>query len=149
MSSLPSDLIESVEQLRMKLVEINASEQNRVLDVLTSAARGTPIPEVQAVMARYRQAAATAATTAIDTFRSECSVIGAQANSLTTAAIATATAESVSDFWIKSESYAAASMAEAAALLPAHGPDKTTQAINNTCGDRASAINCYFQQLTT
>jgi hypothetical protein len=82
MSSLPPELVEPVEQLRAKLVEINTSEQNCMIDIVTSASRGTSIPEVQAVMARCRQAAA-AATTAIDAFRSECSVIGGQANSLT------------------------------------------------------------------
>jgi hypothetical protein len=40
-------------------------------------------------------------------------------------------------------------VAEVAALLPTHGPDKTTQAINNTCNDRASSINRYIEQLTT
>jgi predicted nucleic acid-binding protein len=130
-------------------VEINTSEQHCMIDVVTSVSLGTSIPEVQAVMARCRQAAAAAATTAIDTFRSECSIIGTQANSLTKAAIATATATSVSDFWTKSESRAAAFSAEAAALLPVHGPDKTTQAINNTCTDRTSSINRYIEQLTT
>ena len=88
MSSLLPELVESVEQLRAKLVEINTSEQNCMIDIVTSASRGTSIPEVQAVMARCRQTAAAAATTAIDTFRSECSVLGGQANSLARAAIA-------------------------------------------------------------
>lgn len=149
MSSLPPELAEPVEQLRTRLVEINTSEQNCMIDIVTSTSRGKSIPELQAVMARCRQAAAAAATTAIDTFRSECSVIGTHANSLTTAAIATATATSVSDFWTKSESQAAAFMAEAAALLPAQGPDKTAQAIKNTCNNRISSINRYIEQLAT
>ncbi len=144
MSSLPPELVERVEQLRAKLVEINTSEQNCMIDIMTNASRGTSIPEVQAVMARCRQAAAAAATTAIDTFRSECSIIGGQANSWTKAAIATTTATNVADFWTKSESYAAAFMAEVAALLPAHGPDKTTQAINNTCNDRSNGIEIAY-----
>ncbi len=149
MSSLLPELVDPLEQLRAKLVEINKSEQNCMIDIVTSASHGTSIPEVQAVMARCRQAAAAAATTAIDTFRCECSIIGTQTNSLTKAAIATATATSVSDFWTKSESYAAAFMAEVAALLPAHGPDKIAQSINNTCSDRTSSINRYIEQLTT
>jgi hypothetical protein len=149
MSSLPPELVAPVEQLRAKLVEINTSEQNCMIDIVTSASRGTSIPEVQAIMARCRQAAAAAATTAIDAFRAECSVIGGQANSLTKAAIATAIATSVSDFWTKSESRAAAFIAEVAALLPARGPDKIIQAIKNTCSDRTSSINRYIEQLTT
>ncbi len=149
MSSLLPELAKPVEQLRARLVEINTSELHCMIDIVTSASRGTSIPEVQAVMARCRKTSAAAATTAIDTFRCECSIIGTQTNSLTKAAIATATATSVSDFWTKSESYAAAFMAEAAALLPAHGPDKIAQSINNTCGDRTSSINRYIEQLTT
>jgi hypothetical protein len=149
MSSLPPELVDPVEQLRAKLVKINTSEQTCMIDIVTSAARGRSLPEVQAVMARCRQASAAAATTAIDTFRSECSAICTQTNSLTKAAIATAIATSVSDFWTKSESRAAAFLAEVAALLPAHGPDKTTQAINNACSDRTSSINRYLEQLAT
>ena len=130
-------------------MEINTSEQNFMIDIVTSAARGTSLPEVQAVMARCRQASAAAATTAIDTFRSECSAICTQTNSLTKAAITTATATSISDFWTKSESRAAAFVAEVAALLPTRGPDKTTQVINNNCNDRTPSINRYIEQLTT
>jgi len=64
-------------------------------------------------------------------------------------AIVAATATSVLDFWIKSESSAAAFVSEAAVLLPAHGPDTTSQAITNACSDRASSINRYFEQLNT
>ena len=149
MSSLLPELVEPVEQLRAKLVEITTSEQKCMIDIVTSASRGTSTPEVQAVMARCRQAAAAAAATAIDTFLVECSVIGTQANSLAKTAIAAATATSVSNFWTTSDSRAAAFMAEVAALLPAHGPDKTTQAINNTCNDRTLSINRYVEQLTT
>lgn len=149
MSSLPSELVDPVEQLRAKLVEINGSEQTCMTNVVAGASQGKGLPEVQAVMARCRQASAAAAATAIDTFLHECSEIGTQANSLDKAAIVAATAKSVSDFWTKSESYAAAFASEAAALLPAQGPDKTTQAIKNICSDRASSINRYFEQLTT
>jgi len=117
-------------------------------NAVAGASQDKRLPEVQAMMARCRQTAAAAATAAIDTFRHECSEIGAQAT-LTNAAIADAAAKSVLDFWIKSESYAAAFASEEAALLPAHGPDKTTQAIKNTYSDRASSINRYFEQLTT
>jgi predicted nucleic acid-binding protein len=75
-------LVDPVEQLGAKLVEINTSEQNCMIDIVTSAARGTSLPEVQAVMARCRQASAAAATTAIDTFRSECSAICTQTHQL-------------------------------------------------------------------
>jgi hypothetical protein len=44
-------------------------------------------------------------------------------------------------------SAAAAVVSEAAAALPAHGPNKTTQAITNAYRDRVSAINLYFEQL--
>lgn len=47
------------------------------------------------------------------------------------------------------ESSAAAFVAEAAALLPDYGPDKTTQKIRNTCNDRAASINHYFEQLAS
>jgi len=40
-------------------------------------------------------------------------------------------------------------MAEVAALLPAHGPDKISQSINNTCNDWTSSIIRYIEQLTT
>ncbi|MCU1609109.1 MAG: hypothetical protein JWM45_1025, partial [Pseudonocardiales bacterium] len=58
-------------------------------------------------------------------------------------------ARSVSDFWAKSESNAAALASEAAAELSALGPDKTIQAINNIYSDRVSSISRYFEQLTT
>jgi hypothetical protein len=89
------------------------------------------------------------ATTAINAFRHQCSEITTQTNSLTTAAIVSATAKNIWDFWAKSESSAAAFASEIAARLPAQGPDKTTQAINNICGNRTSSINRYFEQLTT
>ena len=149
MSAVPPELTDPVEQLRAKLVEINGSEQNCMTHVVASAPHGKSFPEVQAVMARCRQASAAAAATAIDTFRHECSQIATQTNSLATAAIVSAIAKSVGDFWTKSESCAAAFASEVAARLPAQGPDKTTQAINNICGNRASSINRYFQQLTT
>ena len=149
MSSLPPQLADPVEQLRAKLVEINNSEKTCMSNVEASASQGKRLPEVQAVMARCRQASAAAATTAIDTFLHECSEIGTRVNSLAKAAIVAATAKSVSDFWTKSESYAAAFASEAAALLSAQGPDETTQAIKNICRDRASSINRYFEQLTT
>jgi hypothetical protein len=47
------------------------------------------------------------------------------------------------------ESVAAALAAEAAAQLPAQGPDKTIQTIKNIYSDRAWSINRYFEQLTT
>jgi hypothetical protein len=149
MSSLPPELADSVVQLRVSLVEINGAEQTCMTNAVAGASQDKRLPEVQAMMARCRQTAAAAATAAIDTFRHECSEIGAQANSLTNAAIADAAAKSVLDFWIKSESYAAALASEEAALLPAPGPDKTTQAITNTYSDRASSINRYFEQFTT
>ncbi len=149
MSSLPPELADPIEQLRAKLVEINGSEQTCMINVLASASQGKSLSEVQAVMARCRKASAAAAATAIDTFRDECSEIGTQANSLAKAAIVAATAKDVSDFWAKSESSAAAFASEAAALLPDQGPDKTIQAIKDICGDRASSINHYFDQLTT
>ncbi|MDQ4010148.1 MAG: hypothetical protein M3228_05485 [Actinomycetota bacterium] len=100
-------------------------------------------------MARCRQASAAAAAAAIDTFRDECSAIRTQANSLAKAATVVAASRHVSDFWTKSESSAAAFASEAAALLPAQGPDKTIQTIKNICSDRASSISRYFEQLTT
>lgn len=149
MSALPPELADPVERLRAKLVEINGSEQTCMTDVLVSASQGKGLPEVQAVMARCRQASAAAAATAINTFRDECSKIGRQANSLAKEAIVAATAKDVSNFWAKSESSAAAFASEAAALLPDQGPDRTVQAIKNICSNRASSINCYFEQLTT
>jgi len=107
------------------------------------------LPEVQAVMARCRQASAAAAATAIGAFRDECSEIGTQANLLAKEVIIAATAKDVSDFWAKSESSAAAFASEAAALLPDQGPDQTVQTIKDICGDQASSINRYFDQLTT
>ena len=65
------------------------------------------------------------------------------------AAILAATARSVSDFWAKSESNAAALASEVAAELSALGPDKIIQAINNIYSDRVSSISRYFEQLTT
>jgi hypothetical protein len=100
-------------------------------------------------MARCRQASAAAAATAIDAFLHECSDIGTRANSVAQAAIVAATAKNISDFWAKSQSYAAAFASEAAAQLPAQGPDKTIQTIENICRDRASSINRYFEQLAT
>jgi hypothetical protein len=149
MSALPPELAAPVEQLRAKLVEINGSEQNCMTNVVASAPQGKSFPEVQAVMAKCRQASAAAAVTAIDTFRHKCSEIATQTNSLAKAAIISAIAKSIWDFWAKSESCAAAFASEVAARLPAQGPDKTTQAIKNICGNRASSINRYFEQLTT
>lgn len=149
MSSLPPELAGPVERLRAKLVEINGSEQACLTDIVASASQGKGLPEVQAVMARCRQASAAAAATAIDTFVHECSEIGTHANSSAKGAIVAATAKSISDFWAKSESLAAAYASEAAALLPAQGPDTITQAINNTCTDRASSINRYWELLDT
>jgi predicted nucleic acid-binding protein len=148
MSALPPELADPLEELRAKLVEINDSEQTCMTNVVASAPQGKSFPEVQAVMARCRQASAAAATTAINAFRHKCSEITTQTNSLTTAAIISA-AKSICNFWAKSESSAAAFASEIAARLPAQGPDKTTQAINNICGNRASSINRYFEQLTT
>lgn len=149
MSALPPELADPVEQLRAKLVEINDSEQTCMTSVVASASQGKGLPEVQAVMARCRQTSAAAAATAIDTFLHKCSEIGTHANSLTKEAIVTATAKDVSAFWAKSESSAAAFSSEAAALLPDQGPNKTIQAIKNTCSGRASSINRYFEQLAT
>ena len=149
MSALPPELADPLEELRAKLVEINDSEQTCMTNVVASAPQGKSFPEVQAVMARCRQASAAAATTAINAFRHKCSEIITQTNSLTTAAIISATAKSIYNFWAKSESSAAAFASEIAARLPAQGPDKTTQAINNICSNRASSINRYFEQLTT
>ncbi len=149
MSSLPPELADPVERLRTRLVEINDSEQTCMTNVVTSALQGKSVTEVQAVMAKCRQASAAAAATAIHTFLHECSEIGAHANSLAKAAIAAATAKSVSAFWTRSESSAAASVSEAAAMLPAQGPDKIIHAIKNTCSDRASSINRFFEQLIT
>ena len=149
MSALPPELAAPLEELRAKLVEINGSEQNCMTHVVASALQGTSFPEVQAVMAKCRQAAAAAAATAIDTFRHECSEIATQTKSLATAAIVSAIAKSIWHFWAKSESSAVAFASEVAARLPAQGPDKTTQAIKSICGNRASSINRYFEQLTT
>jgi hypothetical protein len=148
MASLPPELTGPVEQLQATLVEINDSELTCLITAVASASQGKSLPEAQAGMARCRKTSAAAAATAIDTFRHECFEIGKLATSLTQAAIVAATATSVSDFWTKSESSAAAFASEAAALLPAHGPDKTTQEIMNTCSDRASTITRFFDQLT-
>jgi hypothetical protein len=147
-SSLPPELADPIMQLRAKLLEINGSEQTCMTEAVASASQGKRLPVVQAVITRCRQTAAAAAATAINTFRRECSEIGAQANSLAKAAIAAAANKIVSDFWIKSESYAAAFSSEKAALLPARGPDKITQEITNTYRDRAASINRYFEELT-
>ena len=149
MSSLLPELAGPVERLRAKLLEINSSEQTCITNVVASASQGKSLSEVQAVMARCRQAAAAAAATAIGAFRDECSEIGRQANSLAKEAIVAAIAKDVSDFWAKSESAAAAFVSEAAALLPDQGPEQTVQAIKDICGDRASSINSYFEQLAT
>lgn len=149
MSSLPPELVDPVERVRAKLIEVNDSERNCVTNVLASTSHAQRVPEVQAVIARCRQSSAAAAAKAIDTFRDECSDIGTHATSLTKAAIVAAIATSVAEFWMKLESSAAAFVSEAAALLPDHGPDKTTEAIRNTYGDRASSINRYFDQLAT
>jgi hypothetical protein len=147
-SSLPPELADPIGQLRAKLVEINDSERTCMINAVVSAAQGQRLPIVQAVMAKCRQAAAAAAATAIETFRRECSEIRAQANSSVKAAIAAAAAKIVSDFWIRSESYAAAFASEEAALLPARGPDKITEEITNIYSDRASSINRYFEELS-
>ncbi len=148
MSSLPPELAGPVERLRAKLLEINGCEQTCMTTALVDASQGkAPLPETQAIMARCRQASAAAAAAAIGSFRHECSEISAHASSLATAGIVAATAKSVSDFWVKSQSSAAAFAAETAALLPAHGPDKTTQTVKNIGSHQASSINRYFQQL--
>jgi hypothetical protein len=147
-SSFPPELADPIAQLRAELVEINSSEQACMIDAVVSASQGQRLPVVQAVMAKCRQAAAAAAATAIGTFRRACSELGAQANSLAKAVIVAAADKIVSDFWVRSESYAAAFASEKAALLPARGPDKITQEITNTYRDRASSINRYFDELT-
>ena len=149
MPAFPPELAGPVERLRAKLLEINNSELTCMTNVMIRASQGMRLREVQAVMARCRQASAAAAATAIGTFRDECSEIGTQANSLAKKAIAAATAKDVSDFWAKSESSAAAFVSVAAALLPDQGPDQTVQAIKDICGVRVSSINRYFDQLTT
>jgi hypothetical protein len=149
MSSRPPELADPVEQLRAKLLEINGGEHTCMTNAVASASQGKSLPVVQAVMARCRQSSAAAAATAIDAFRNECSALGTQANSSAKAAILAAAATSVSDFWAKSESLAAAVASEAASQLPAQGPNKTTHAINNIYSDRALSINHYFEQLTT
>jgi predicted nucleic acid-binding protein len=138
-----------VENFHVTVQRVPRVEETCMANVVASASQGKRLPEVQAVMARCRQASAVAAATAIGAFRDECSEIGTQANSLVKAAIVAATVKDVSDFWDKSESSAAAFVSEAAALLPAQGPDKTIQTIKDICGDRASSINRYFEQLTT
>lgn len=75
--------------------------------------------------------------------------LGKHATSPAKTALLAATATSVSEFWTTSESVTAALAAEAAAQLPAQGPNKTTQAINNIYRDRAGSINSYFEHLTT
>jgi hypothetical protein len=149
MSSLPPELAGPVEQLRVKLVEINGSEQTCMTNAAARASQGRRLPETQAIMARCRQTSAAAAASAINIFLDKCSHIGRPATSLGEAAILAATARSVSDFWAKSESNATALVSEAAAELSALGPDKTIQAINNIYSDRVSSISRYFEQLTT
>ena len=145
MPSLPPELAGPVDQLRTRLVEINSSE----MVCMTNALLGKSLTEAQAVMARCRQASAAAAATAIDAFLHECSEVSARASSMDTAAIVAATAKSVSTFWTNSESSASALVSEAAAMLPAQGFDNTTQAIKSACGERASSISRYFDQLDT
>ncbi len=147
MSSLPPELTGPVEHVRATLMKINDSELTCMTTAVATASQTKSLPEVQAIMTRCRQSSAAAAATAINTFRHECFEIGKRATSLAQAAIVAATVTSVSGFWATSESAAAASVSEAAALLPAHGRDKTTQAITNTYSDRASTINRYFEQL--
>jgi hypothetical protein len=102
MSALPPELADPLKELRAKLVEINDSEQTCMTNVVASAPLGKSFPEVQAVMARCRQASAAAAT-AINAFRRQCCEITTQTNSLTTAAIISATAKNIWDFWAKSK----------------------------------------------
>jgi hypothetical protein len=147
--SLPPELTGPIEQLRGKLVEFNGSERTCMINAVASASQGMTFPVVQAVMAKCRQTSAVAAATAVHTFCDKCAALGTQASSLAQAAILAATATSVSDFWARSESLAAALASEAASQLPAQGPDETIQAINNIYSDRASSINRYFEQLTT
>jgi hypothetical protein len=149
MLSLPPELADPVEHLRTKLLEINGSEQACMTNAVASASQTKSLPEVQAIMARCRQSSAAATTTAIDTFRKECSELATRATSTAKAALLAAPAASVWDFWGTSESVAAALAAEAAAQLPAQGPDKTIQTIKNIYSDRAWSINRYFEQLTT
>jgi hypothetical protein len=147
--SLPPELTGPIEQLRGKLAEFNGSERTCMINAVASASQGRTFPIVQAVMAKCRQTSAIAAATAVHTFCDDCAALGTQTSSLAQAAILAATATSVSDFWAKSESLAAALASEAASQLPAQGPDETIQAINNIYSDRASSINRYFEQLTT
>ena len=149
MLSLPPELAEPVEQLRAALVEINGSEQGCMTSAVASASQTTSLPEVQAIMARCRRSSAAAAATAIDTFRAACSELGTHASSSGRAALLAATATSVADFWVTSESVAAALASEAASQLPAHGPDTTTRVIKDIYTDRAWSINRYFEHLTT
>jgi PPE-repeat protein len=149
MSSLPPELAGPVEQLRVKLVQINGSEQTCMTNAAARASQGQRLPETQAIMARCRQTSAAAAASAINIFLDKCSHIGRPATSLGEAAILAAAARSVSDFWAKSESNATALVSEAAAELSALGPDKTIQAIKNLYSDRVSSISRYFEQLTT
>jgi hypothetical protein len=129
MSSLPPELTRPVEHLRATLIKINDSELTCITNAVATASPAKSLPEVQAIMARCRQASAAVTAAAIDTFRHECVEIGKRATSLTEGAIIAATTTSVSDFWTTAESTAAAVVSEAAALLPPHEPDKTTQTI--------------------
>src|SRR5918912_2941198 len=108
MLCLPPELADFVEQLRVKLVEITVAEQTCLTNAVAGASQGKGLPQAQAVMARCRQTSAAAAATAIDTFRDGCSKLGTQANPSTSEAIIAVTAKSVSEFWAKSESRAAA-----------------------------------------
>ena len=148
MLSLPPELAEPVEQLRAALVEINGSEQDCMISAVASASQTKSLPEVQAIMSRCRRSSAAAAT-AIDTFRAACSELGTHASSSGRAALLAATATSVADFWVTSESVAAALASEAASQLPAHGPDTTTRVIKNIYTARTWSINSYFEHLTT
>lgn len=149
MPSLPPELAVPFEQLRVKLLEINGSEQTCMTDVVAGASQGQSLPEVQAIMSRCRKSSAAAANAAIDTFRTECSPTRRRATSMADAAVVDATTTNVSRFWANEESATSAFASEAAALLPAQGPDETIQSIKNHCGERVSRINRYFEQLTT
>ncbi|MFY9806728.1 MAG: hypothetical protein WAK86_05620 [Pseudonocardiaceae bacterium] len=71
MSSLPPELVDPVQRLRVKLVAITDSEQSDMTNIVASASHAERVPEIQAVLARCRQRSAAAAAAAIDTFRDE------------------------------------------------------------------------------
>ena len=71
MSSLPPELAGPVEQLRVKLLEINGSEQTCMTNAAARASQGQRLPETQAIMARCRQTSATAAASAINNIYSD------------------------------------------------------------------------------